>query len=194
MPNTYSLVLFAHVVAAFGLVGHSMGAPLIHRNIRTAPTASALSLWVGFARDASKWNPLVAIALLASGIYLGSLGWWTQEWFYVAVGGWVVNCALAVGVLQRTGMAIAKAAATSIDGRVPAEAERLRQSKGWAIAHAVMMGNDLALLYMMFNKPELGTSLAIVAIANALTVGVTLARHGSAAPATTAARSREAVV
>jgi pimeloyl-ACP methyl ester carboxylesterase len=183
MPDlsVYPMVLFAHVLAAVFLVGHSLGAPLILRYIRTAPSCSALRTWLEFAHNASKWNLLVALVLLGSGIYLGSIGWWTQPWFYVAAGAWVANSVLAKAGIERTTVAMALAAARAVDDRVPAEADRLRQSAGWRLALAGMIGNNLAILYVMFNKPTLAASLAVVALFNIVTLGTSLLRSRAGA-------------
>ena len=185
MPDLspYLLVLFAHVVSAIALVGESIGSPLIQRQVRTARTAGELKTWVAFAQQATKFNGPIALVLLGSGVYLGSFGWWAQPWFYVAAGAWVVNAILGGGVIKRTAGAIAQAVATARDERVPAEADRLRQSPTWRLAHAVMLANDLALVYVMFGKPELVASLVVFFAFNAVAVGASMALHRATAAA-----------
>jgi pimeloyl-ACP methyl ester carboxylesterase len=194
MPDlsAYPIVLFVHVLSAVILVGHSVGAPLILRYIRTAPSANALRTSLEFAHNASKWNPLTAVVLLGTGIYLGSIGWWTQPWFYVAAGAWIANSVLAKAVVERATVAMSRAAARAVDDRVPADADRLRQAAGWRLAVAGMIGNDLAILYVMFSKPELAASLAVVALFNILTLVTSLLRSRTGATDTADCRLQTA--
>jgi hypothetical protein len=195
MPDVspYVVVLFAHVVSAIALVGESIGSPLVQRQVRTARTAGELRLWVAFAQRATRLNGPIALVLLGSGIYLGSYGWWAQPWFYVAAGGWLVNAILGGGVLKRTAESIAKAAAAATDDRIPAEAEQLRQAPTWRLAHAVMLGNDFAIVYVMFNKPALVPALVVLTGAIAIALAVATLRHRSTAVETRVA-AEQAVV
>ena len=196
MPDLspYVVVLFAHVVSAIALVGESIGSPLVQRQVRAARTAGELRTWVAFAQQATRLNGPIALVLLGTGIYLGSYGWWAQPWFYVAAGGWLMNAILGGGVLKRTAEAIGKAAAAAKDDRIPADADRLRRAPTWRLAHAAMLGGDFAILYVMFNKPELVPALFVLGGAVAIALGVAILRHRAAAVETSVAATEQAMV
>ena len=174
--SSYSLIVFAHVASAMTLVGHSLGSPLVHAMIRDARSLPALRAWLDFARQSARWNPAAALVLLGSGVYLGSAGWWSQAWFHVAVAAWVVNLLLAALVVKRSAAALGMAAARAGDGPVPDDVDRLRRLPGWAAAARTMLANDLAILYVMIGKPSLVESLAVMAMANAVLLGLSLVR------------------
>jgi hypothetical protein len=188
MFEVYSLVLFAHVMAAVTLVGHSLGSPIIRAALREAGTSSELRRVVAFEQRASRWNPLVAVVLLGSGIYLGSAGWWHFGWFYVSIGGWVVNAILAGAVVHATLTALLAATAGG-DGPITPGADALRRSTRLAVGAQVMLANDLALLFVMFNKPGTIESIAVFAAANAALVALALLPRRAAVPTLGEARS-----
>ncbi len=166
MLEPYSLVLFLHVVSAVALVGHSIGAPLERAAIRQAATLGELKRWMVFAGRSARWNPLVALVLLASGVYLGTVGWWTQPWFLVALGAWFASSFIAGFLVKRTAGLTMEAAMKAGEGSVPPHVDALRRSAAWTFGAQSLLANDLAMLYIMMNKPGLVGSLAAVAVAN----------------------------
>ena len=185
MFDAYSLVLFAHVVAAVALVGHSLASPVIRALLREADTLADLRRSVAFEQRISRFNPGVALVLLVSGIYLGSAGWWSQGWFYLSIGAWVVNALLAGLVVKAAGTELLSAAVAAGEGPVPPKVDALRRSPRLALAAQVMLANDIALLFVMMNKPTLLESLAVFAAANAVLVGLALVPRAAAEPVRT---------
>lgn len=174
--SPYSTVLFVHVLSAVLLAGGTLSHPHTRAAIRDARSSQELADWLAFERRSSKWKPVLALVLLASGIYLGSAGWWTQSWFYVSVATWVANAVLAGVVLGRAEQALAGAIAQAPEGPVPPVADRLRRSTVWAAASGAMIANDVVLLYVMFNKPGLYGAIGLLAAANAVALALTLVR------------------
>lgn len=178
--SLYSSVLFIHVTSAVILIGSTLYAPLAHNQVRAANSLADLRRSLDLAVRASKWNPAAAFVLLGTGIYLGSVGWWTQPWFYVSIAAWIADTTLAVAVIGRHDQAMAVIAGRDDEnGPVPVELDAVRQSRAWGLAHAAMLANDLAILYVMFNKPDLTGSVALVLAANALALGVATRRAGA---------------
>jgi hypothetical protein len=95
-----------------------------HDNL-DAPTIDRLSDWLDVLRRSVRANPPAAMGLLASGLYLGSEGWWSQPWFYVALGAWVANFSCATFVVKPSVAALSRAATGAGSG--PA-VDRLRHS------------------------------------------------------------------
>lgn len=183
MFEPYSLVLFVHVLSAIALVGHSIGAPLERAAIREAATLGDLRRWIAFAGRSGRWNPVVALVLLATGVYLGSIGWWEQAWFHVSLAGWFANVFLAGFVVKRAADATMAAALKAGEGPVPPHVDGLRRSSAWALATQSLLANDLAMLFIMMNKPGLLGSLAVAAVANAVLLAPSLLRARAGARA-----------
>lgn len=173
--SLYPAVLFVHISSAIALIGGSLVAPHIRTLIADASTVAELKTGLLLARRAARFNPLLAIVLLATGLYMGSLGWWHQPWFVVAFGGWWVNFLLATLVVKRNAIAIRQAALQEGEG-LSERVDRLRRSRGWMIAARVMLGVDFSLLYLMLNKPGLAGSLAVVGVAVTALVAPCLVR------------------
>mgnify|MGYP001766972047 CR=1 FL=1 len=163
--SLYSVVLLVHIASAIVLVGSALFAPLTRHAILRASTVDRVLDWLDFLRRSARANPPAAMVLLASGLYLGSEGWWSQPWFYVALGAWVANFSLATFAVKPSVIALARAAAGAGSGPVGAEIDRLRRSRRWEVAEGLMRGNDLAMMYVMFVKPSAAESLVVVAAA-----------------------------
>lgn len=185
--SIYSSILFIHVISAVVLAGSTLYAPLARGLVRSAESVEDLKRSLDLARRATKWNPLVAFVLLGSGIYLGSWGWWTQAWFFVAAGAWVANSALAVAGITRLEEAMARMVDEARKGPIPVEVDALRHSRTLNLAHGAMLANDIAMFYVMYSKPALSGSLAILALAHAVALAVTFARS----PASVRGRAAE---
>jgi hypothetical protein len=169
MVSLYQIALFIHVIAAFVLIGSSLSAPLLRGAIRAAQSVPELQRWLAYSQRAGRANPPAAMVLLATGIYLGSAGWWTTGWFYVSVAAWVANMVLAVLVVKRTEAAVA--AAPEMEA-----ADRARRSLAWDMAEASMLANDFAIVWVMLNKPTLVESMAALVIAHLFVAAFELAR------------------
>lgn len=159
--SLYSLALLAHVTTATILTGHALLAPLIRRAVLSADSLAMLRAWLEFAQRAARANPIAAMILLATGVYLGSAGWWTQPWFYVALAAWLANSLLATLVIQKTAARIGRAAG-SRDGVIAPDVDHIRQSRAWHVADTVLASNDLAMIYVMFQKPGLLEACLVV--------------------------------
>jgi hypothetical protein len=169
--SMYSVALFIHISSAIALIGGSLVAPHIRTLIAETSSVAELKTALLLARRAGRFNPLLALTLLATGLYMGSLGWWRQPWFLVAFAGWWVNFLLAKLVVKRTVAAIAQAVFQKREG-LSERVDWLRRSPRWTIAARLMLGVDFSLLYLMLNKPGLTGSLSVVAVAVTALMGL----------------------
>ncbi|MCC6897852.1 MAG: hypothetical protein IT377_02695 [Polyangiaceae bacterium] len=160
----YTAVVFVHVASATFLVGGATSSPFVRRAMRRAGTVRELSAWADFMRQSSRANPAVAIALLATGLYLGTAGWWNSAWFVIAVAFWVMNGAWGARVLATEGAKIGAAAALLPDGPVPPALDQLRRSERMDLASSVMIGADAAVMFSMIAKPEWPIALAVAGL------------------------------
>lgn len=176
-PSSYEIVVFVHVAVAFVLVGGSLSAPLLRGAIRGAASAAEVRQWAAFARRATRLNPPAALAVLATGIWLGSAGWWSAGWFYVSIAVWLATSLLAVLVVHRTEEILEKAAEA---GTAPEALDPIRFAAKWDVATASMLANDFAIIWIMMQKPSTAVALGVLGAANAILIGIALARRGSA--------------
>jgi len=181
--SLYSLVIIVHVACGALLIGSGLSGSLIRARMKAAQSGRELGLWLDFGRQISAGNPVFGLTLLATGIYMGSTGWWSDAWFAVATTLWLVDLTMAVGVIKQSGktlgMALGKARGVLTAGVV-----RVRDARAWDVAAAVLRGNNLAMLYLMFVKPGLVEAIAVVVLAQALSFGAYAieSRRQSAAP------------
>lgn len=188
MFEVYSLVVFAHVLAAVALVGHSLSSPIARAMLKEAATVEDVRRIVALEGRMSRSNPLVALVLLGTGIYLGSAGWWYFGWFYLSIALWVVNSLLAARVVGPWAGALAAATAEG-QGRVSSRIDALRRSKTVSVAAQVMLANDIGLLFVMMNKPSLVASAAVLAALNAALVAFVLVPRRAQVPELSEVRS-----
>ncbi len=169
----YTLILFLHVAAGLVLVGASLLTPLINRAIENTESVAALRSLLSLDQQAAAANPVAALVLLGSGIYLGTGGWFHAGWFYVSLALWVVNGVLAVVIVRRAAMRLAKSAiASGSGGAIPAEVAEMRRSRARTMAESVMAANDVAILYVMIGKPDVLQSCLVVIIANVMAAAI----------------------
>ena len=151
----YTLVLYAHLLSAALLMGATIASRFARAAVLQARDTSALRGALDVARRISQSNPALALVLLASGAWLGSVGYWRSPWFWVAALAWFVNLLLAIKVVVPAAQRAGAAAAQAADGIVPAELDALRREPAAAAAHDAMIGLDLAILAVMIAKPAL---------------------------------------
>ena len=182
--SAYSIAILLHLAAATFLVGGSVFSLHVRRAILEASSVGALRAWLGFARRSSAANPIAALVLLGTGLYLGSRGWWAHPWFHVALAAWLVNAMLAGRVLKPASMAMGAAmAGAPADAPVDGQVDMLRRSPGWRVAGALMLASDMAMLFLMVQKPSLVESLAVVLGAVTIGGGFALVRARRSSPA-----------
>ena len=158
--STYSWTVLLHVTAALLLIGISIVQFHLTQAIRAASSASDLRTLVSLCGRASKAGPPFAIAVLSTGVRLGSYGWWAQPWFYVAIGLWIVQAVLSMKVLRANLRKLAAALKPS-DVVVTPGADAICRSSAWLVGGAVMHGNDFAMVFLMVIKPALLESLGV---------------------------------
>lgn len=162
--NLYSSVVFLHVASATVLIGSSLSSPFVRGAVRRARSVAEVATLLDFARRATRANPVAAMVLLGTGLYLGSAGWWASGWFAVSVALFVFSVAWAVrtveGELKRLGSALA----ASPEGPVPPVLDAARRSERLDLAADALLGADAAALFLMVNKPALPTAVAVAVL------------------------------
>jgi len=170
--DPFRLVLFVHVAAAVVLIGSSLFAPLTRAAIRRAATLGELRPWLAFARDSARANPVAALVLLTTGLYLAA-GRWSEPWLPVATVLFVTSSALAMGVVKPTMMRLDALAAPGADAPVPPAVDAIRWSTTWDLAADALLANDVGAVFLMTYQPGLAGAIATAA---ACTAGALAAR------------------
>lgn len=172
--GSYTLVVFIHIAAAVLLLATSiLGEPAVRAAARRTTSPQELRAFLEVGRPMSVLSPVAAVVLLASGIYLATVGrFWTLGWVQVATAFWVVNSALAGLVVRPAIDRVAAAASDATDRSIGERLDAARWSSGWSLGVDAMAANDAAILYLMTMKPGFAGSLAVVLVANLAVAGV----------------------
>lgn len=171
--NLYDWLLFLHITAAAVLIGGSLvAAPLARAALQRAHTMSELRTWVSFYRTVTVSDPLSAVALLGTGIYLASAGsWWSAPWVVVAVVLWVVDGTMAGAVVKPVLDRLQAATDGAGTEPVSVDADRLRWSRRWTVGSDIVLANDVAVLFLMVVKPGYVRSVSVILGAHAILHG-----------------------
>ena len=174
----YELIVFVHVAAAVALLSSSVVAsPGIRAAVRRASTTQEMRAYLALGRPLLVLEPVSALVVLVSGIYLTSVAnFWTQGWVQVAAGFWLVNAVVAGTLVKPAIQVIDAKAATAVDGPVGQQLDELRRSSRWVFGGDLLMADDAAMLYVMTMKPALTPSLLVVAAAILFVAAVRAAR------------------
>lgn len=171
--HLYSIVLSLHIAAATVLVGGSiLVAPTVRRWIRDASTVSGIRHWLAATKPLAAADPISALVLLATGVYLASIGhWWRLGWVQIALVMWFVNSGIARKFVGPAMGRVAELASSAETEEIGADLETARNSRALTLARDVMLANDLGILFLMSSKPGYLGSVVTMVVANALVVG-----------------------
>ena len=174
--DLYHVLLFAHILGAVVLVGASFIAPVLMGGIRRATTVERFRDWVGVMQSIGRAGGISAGVVFLSGLYMGlTQHSFSQGWLAVALVLFVTNGILAGGLLNKHLATMLEATGDAADGPVPAEAAQLAASQRAHALEAISFGNDLAIVFLMTNKPG-WTGALLVAAAGLAIAGVMIAR------------------
>ena len=178
--SSYEIVVFVHVVSAVVLVGGGiLATPTVNAALLRAPTISDLRRWLSVGRPLGRINPISSLTLLASGIYLASVGeWWGASWVQIAVGLWLVNALLAITFLKPSMGEIAHLAFDAEGEEIVPALETARRSPRLTVTSNVMLASDLGVLFLMVVKPSRYlSSFLVVVIAQLVVFGSKVVRR-----------------
>lgn len=190
--NVYSSVVFLHVASATVLIGSSLSSQFVRDALRRARSVPEVAGWLDFERRSTRANPIAAMTLLATGLYLGSAGWWTSGWFVVSVVLFVFSAAWAVRVVVAELGLIGRAAAEAGEGLVPAALDELRWSERLDLAADALLGADAAALFLMVAKPGAAGAVGVAALGLGAAFAARLVRRRARAIANGAVTSSDA--
>jgi hypothetical protein len=187
--TSYSVVVFIHVLAAILLVGSSLFGPMLGMALRRAGTVGSLREWARYFALVVKVTGPAAGIVLASGLYLGFAGdWWGSGWLEVSLALFILAGVGAVGVLDPAAKRLVESSEAAADGPVTAELDQLRRHRRTSSVESMMLATDVAIVFLMTNKPGMMGSLGVVAVAWILggVLALREARHDQPSPASPA--------
>lgn len=165
----YGFVLFIHVVFAIMLVGGSAFAHVTVVLARRARTVDGLRSHVAWLHALGKSAGPLAMGVLAAGLYLAFAGdLWGSGWPVVSLVLFALAGATAMGVIDPRVTSYLDLLEDEADGPVTPQLRASLGDRTLTLAAWTLTGTDLAIVFLMTNKPGWGGSLAVAA------VGVTL--------------------
>lgn len=162
--RAYTVVLFVHIAAAVLLVGGSSWTHAAGVLLRRARTVDGARSHVAFLQTFVKASMPLAVVTLLAGAYMATdAGMWDEAWL-------ITSLVLFLGVGAAAGTivdpAVAAMAATLDEAPpgpvTPALLERIHDPRLTATL-SLFAGADLALLFLMTNKPGVTGSLLVAA-------------------------------
>jgi hypothetical protein len=171
----YGSALFLHVVFAVLLVG---GGLYLHVCLALIPRAGSVGgiqahiAWIHVFVKAS--GPLAAV-VLTTGVYMAFAGsWWGSGWPAVSLGLFAIGGATAVGVIDPRVSRLRTLLAEMPEGPTTPQAATRLVDPVLRRAGCVLVGADLAIVFLMTNKPGLvGSAIAAtIGLAAGVAAGV----------------------
>lgn len=177
--DLYHVLLFVHIAAAIVLVGGSLAADLVGHLARKAATVESLRGLVNVNATLAKFINAAAPVVLLAGIYLAFAGsHWSSGWVPVSLALFLLAGAIAFSVIDPGVKKMVAALSDVPDGPVgPAVGMEMgRIAAPVAFAGSTMVGIDMAILFLMTNKPGYTGAGAVAAVG--IGFGLTLAMRG----------------
>lgn len=178
--DSYLLLVFLHVVGAIGIfVGLGVEAVAV-RGLARAGTVELERIWVALLRR-SFIGPVGMVVNLITGIWMMVVRWGPGAWMFVALGGVVAMIAIGVTMTMRPVARLNRSRSEdAVSGSPVAAARRPLVLSLWLRVFIA-----LGIVGLMTIKPALTGSLAIMAIALLMGVGIAARREQRPVPATT---------
>lgn len=165
----YGFALFIHVVLAITLVGGSAFAHVTVVLARRARTVDGLRAHVGWLHALGKASGPLAMGVLVAGVYLAFAGdLWGSGWPVVSLVLFALAGATAMGVIDPRVTTYRDLLEEEPDGPIAPQLQASLGDRTLTMAAWTLTGIDLAIVFLMTNKPGWGGSLAVAAVGVAL--------------------------
>ena len=176
--SLYTLGKFVHIAAAIVLVGSMLVAPVVHGAIRGATDVRPLRALARLQQRIVAATGPAALLVFGSGVYMTWSGWsFAQDWIVVSIVLFVANGALATSVVDPHAKKLLAATEGVSDGPLTRDLTDLVHDARVVAALRIVVGIDLAIVFLMVNKPGWAGSVAVAGAGLAL--GLSLAALAS---------------
>lgn len=182
----FNVVLFVHIAGAAVILSYGFVMPLLGRRLANTTSVASMREWADAIHKYGKMGPPAAVTVLLSGIYMTLNAYsFSQGWITVSLVLFVVAGGIAGAILDPHIAKVLEQAEKTPDGPVPPELRAMATDPKSANFESVMLGFDVAILFMMTNKP--GWIGALIATAVGLLIaGALIARSSRARSASSA--------
>ena len=179
--DLYNVVLFFHILGAVILVSMGVVMPVMTGGLHRTPTVAGVREWASTMLKYSRLGPPAAVVVLLSGLYMAWNAFsFADGWIVVSLVLFVMAGGIAGGVLEPHLKKVLAAAEAAPDGPVPADLRATAADPRAENFESLMFGFDLAIIFMMTNKP--GWTGALIAAAVGLAIsGALIARRSRSA-------------
>ena len=180
----YGFALFLHVVLAILLVGGSSYAHVTTTLVARARTVDGVRSHVEFLHAFAQASGPLAAGVLLAGVYLAFDGeWWGTGWPAVSLVLFLMAGVAAFAVIVPKTQAARELLAETPDGPMTPELGARLADPTLVWVSWLMAGADLALVFLMTNKPGFAraTLAAVVGLALGAAMGWREVRHARAA-------------
>lgn len=185
--DLYRVALFAHVVGAILLVGGGFLLPALSARLRRTPNVEGVRDWSSLALQVTRVSAISAAVIFASGLYMALTEWsFRQGWLAVALALFAISGAMFGAKIEPAFKSIKALADAAPDGPVPPELRAATMSSALLVVDAFLVSNDVVIVFLMTNKPNLGVALAVTAVGVAV-AAARVARHRKVAGTAVAA-------
>jgi hypothetical protein len=162
--NSYSLVLFFHIVGAMGFF-LALGLEWTGLwRLRSALRSQDVQAWMGLLKSAQKGGFASMLAVVISGAYLMATAWGRVPWLVVTVGSLVVVIVLSLALSGPRMAAIGRALATE-QGALSHTFHRVANHPLLWISIQTRVAITLGIVLLKTVKPDLSGSLLIIGVA-----------------------------
>lgn len=167
--DLYHVVLFLHILGAVVLVGMGFFMPVLLRALLRTPTVAGFREWGRATHVIAKMGNPAAVVVLLSGLYMGWAEFSFKEgWLAVSLVLFIIAGGIAGGVLDPALKKLNAAADEAPDGPVSAELRSYAANPKMHNFESIMFGMDLAIVFLMVNKPALVPALIVAAVGFAI--------------------------
>jgi hypothetical protein len=165
----YPLVLFLHILGAFGLIAAITLEAIGLRGLRRAVRTDDALVWFGISRGlVLRLAPASLGLILITGLYMTATAWGPKGWILVALASLVLLAvigALATGIrMARVGPALGQASA----GPLSDDLRRALRDPILLTSLRTRLAIVLGVVFLMTVKPSAAASLLVIALAAAI--------------------------
>jgi uncharacterized membrane protein len=172
--SLYTLGKYVHIVSAIVLVGSYLLAPVLHGLLRGATDVRAVRALARLQQLAITASGPAVLLVLATGVYMTLAAWsFATSWIAMALVLFVVNGALAASLVDPHVKKLLAASDEASDGPLDRSLTELVHDARVAGAMRIVVGVDLAIIFLMVNKPGWAGSVTVAGAG--LVLGVSLA-------------------
>lgn len=162
--NTYSIVLFFHIVGALGFFV-ALGLEWTGLSqIRSAMTLEQARGWMGILKNVRKVGFISMLTTVVTGVYMMLTVWGSVAWIYVSIGALILVIVLAQVATSPRMAAIGRALITE-KGPLSRNFHSLANHPVLSISIQTRTAIALGIVFLKIVKPDLGGSLLTIGVA-----------------------------